>query len=246
MLFKSIKKNWFTLVEVLLVCSIFAIMVVGIILAVNRSYTFMNNTKLQIQATNLAREWVEMIFNIRDTNWRKCSWKKDDFRLYLGSGSTKENECNTESKEFRKWIYTINEWKNSSWDTYVYSEKLNITSDSAINTFYWNDWFWTDAYNSSRWSAKITFTGTYYYASGSQVKTWIIKNLLEGVEFYRIVRVYNVYCKAVDGSDVELISNSCNEPSDPKELRFCVKVFYRNNWDPHSSELCSIMTNFEE
>ena len=61
------RKKWFTLVEVLFVCSVFAIMVVWIILAINRSYTFMNNTRLQVRATNFAREWVEMMFNIRDT-----------------------------------------------------------------------------------------------------------------------------------------------------------------------------------
>jgi len=241
MLFKSIRKNWFTLVEVLLVCSIFAIMVVWIILAVNRSYTFMSNTKLQIQATNLAREWVEMMFNIRDTNWRKCSWKKDAFWLYLGTGSD-ESKCDISSQQqFTKWIYAINEWKNLSWDTYVYAGKL-----SELDDFYDNDWFWGNSYETLRWKAKISFSGTYYYASWSQIKTWEINQLLEWVDFYRIVRVYGIYCKSVDNKSNQEANNAfCKEDSDPKELRFCVKVFYRNLSVPHSTELCSIMTNFE-
>ena len=252
MLFKSIKKNWFTLVEVLLVCSIFAIMVVGIILAVSRSYTFMNNTKLQIQATNLAREWVEMMFNIRDTNWRKCSWKKDKFWLYLGTGSSNESICDISSANpeiFKEWIYSINEWKNWSWDTYLYG--LRITTNTG---FYSDEWFWaeTEQNSSNRNKTKVLFTGTYYYASWLQVKSWNIKDLLEGVEFYRVVRIYGIYNKNVNDSSAttdiwDLIDKEIDSKvSDPKELRFCVKVFYRNNWDPHSSELCSIMTNFEE
>ena len=246
---KSIRKNWFTLAETLLVCSIFAIMVVWIILAVNRSYTFMSNTKLKIQATNLAREWVEMMFNIRDTNWRKCSWKKDQFWLYLGSwaGINKEKECDTLGKDFAKWIFTINEWINWSWDTYVYANGLMLQQanvhESDINNFYSIDWFWNGNYT---W-AKISFSWSYYYRSEGK-QEWNIKDLLGGVDFYRIVRVYGIYKKDEDnnaGFDISTDSSALTNWT-PAEMRFCVKVFYRNHWDPHSSELCSIMTNFEE
>jgi hypothetical protein len=54
--------------------------------------------------------------------------------------------------------------------------------------------------------------------------------------------VYGVFCKNSSNSDD---TTNCSNDSDPKEMRFCVKVFYRWNWE-HSSELCSIMTNFME
>lgn len=246
MLLKSVKKKWFTLVEVLLVCSIFAIMVTWIILAVNRSYTFMNNTKLQIQATNLAREWVEMMFNIRDTNRRKCSWQKDQFWLYLGSGASASNEkeCNLWSDEykFKQWIYSINEGENWQGDAYIYAKNLNITNMD----FYSTDWFWKDAFSSARLNSKLLFDGSYYYRSWS-TKEWSMQDLLwREVDFYRVVRVYGLYCKSVWSSDQVVNNTFCKNGSDPKELRFCVKVFYRlGNWN-HDSELCSIMTNFEE
>jgi hypothetical protein len=44
------------LIELLLVCSAFAILVSGVIIAINRAYSFMNDTKLRIKATNFARE----------------------------------------------------------------------------------------------------------------------------------------------------------------------------------------------
>ena len=67
--FKS-KKRGFTLAEVLIVCSIFAVMVIWIIFAINRAFLFMNNTRISVRASNFAREWVEMVYNIRDSNWR--------------------------------------------------------------------------------------------------------------------------------------------------------------------------------
>jgi hypothetical protein len=44
------------MLEVVFVCTVFAMLVSGIILAINRTYIFMNNTKVLIRATNMARE----------------------------------------------------------------------------------------------------------------------------------------------------------------------------------------------
>lgn len=211
-------KYWFTLAEMLLVCSVFAIMIAGIILWINRAYVFMNNSKLQTLSTNLTREWVEMMFNIRDTNWRKSSWNKDTNRLSLG----------TWNEMFKEWIYALKEWKWQSWDSHVYAELL---TDKNLDNIYSSEWFWNS--NIITWS-KITFSGEYKYLSGTNVITWSVSSLLlNESEFYRIVRVFDVQNK------ISFCSESC-----PKEMRFCVKVFYRNNGNPHSTELCSIMTNF--
>jgi hypothetical protein len=56
------------------------------------------------------------------------------------------------------------------------------------------------------------------------------------------VRVFGVYKKDAENSSMELTNFTDWTPA---EMRFCVKVFYRWNWE-HSSELCSIMTNFME
>jgi hypothetical protein len=67
--------------------------------------------------------------------------------------------------------------------------------------------------------------------------------------FYRIIRVFWLYQKDIEEDDGFI---SCSSPgscdtSDPKELRFCVKVFYVSpNAVKGSSELCGILTNFLE
>ncbi len=225
------KKNAFTLAETIIVCSIFAIMVMWIILWINRGFLFMNNTKVLVRATNFAREGVEIVYNIRDTNRRKNSWEKDKHRMDAGTGVDKLNS----------WMYVIKEYENN-WDLYYYAEKIN----GVGNDFYWDD-FRSGWYTSQRISSKIMFPWTYSYYSWGVIETWNLEDLLwwAGIEFYRVLRVYGVYCKnspTLDPDD----SSSCSDDSDPKEIRFCVKVFYEFNGWHHASELCSIMTNFME
>ena len=227
----KIKKNAFTLAETIIVCTIFAIMVVWIILWINRAFLFMNNTRVLVRATNFAREWVEMVYNIRDTNRRKYSGEKDKHRLDAWTGTSL----------LTWWIYIIKEWITwASNDSYVYAEYLTWNTDfyDKMDVFFDND--------SDRNRSKIEFTWSYSYYSGGTIATWKLEDLLgwSGIEFYRILRVYGIYCKNNSEPNQVVDSSHCNNDSDPKEMRFCVKVFYEFNGWHHASELCSIMTNF--
>ena len=233
----SWKKNAFTLAETIIVCSIFAIMVIWIIIWINRAFFFMNNTRVLVRATNFAREWVEMVYNIRDTNRRKYSWEKDKHRLDAWTGS----------KLLTWWIYIIREW--ITWannDSYIYADYL------TWNTYFYDDMdvFFNDDNELYRNKSRIEFTWAYSYYSGDTIATWNLEDLLwwTGIEFYRILRVYWVYKK---NKSPYPWPNDFAEESEwrdwtPAELRFCVKVFYDFNGWHNTSELCSIMTNFME
>lgn len=228
------KKYWFTLLETILVCSAFALLITWIILAINRAFTFINNTRLAVRATNFAREWVEMMYNIRDTNRRKYSWERDAYRLNVWSWNN----------NFHQWLYVLSvEWTGS----FVYATYLGLSSScNDIDKFYSDDGFWWDDCKTNRNRAILDFSwSTYNYYSWG-IQTWNMQDLLiwDWLEFYRIVRVFGIYKKDEDATNT-LASNSQLTDWTPAEMRFCVKVFYRWNWQ-HSSELCSIMTNFEE
>ena len=227
------KKNWFTLAETVIVCTVFAIMILWVIIAINRAYTFLNDTRLRVMATNFAREGVEMMYNFRDTNRRKNPWDKDSHRIDIEGGA-----------KLSSWIYIINEGESASG---IYLTGLAVPN---INDFYDIEWFFGAANSGYREQSKITFTGSYKYLSGwvdiinreNNVKDdWDLKDFMDWfwATFYRVVRVYGVFCKNSNNPN----DTSPNE-SDPKELRFCVKVFYDVNGWHHASELCSIMTNF--
>ena len=241
---KKSKIWWFTLVEVILVCSVFAIFVSWIILWINRAFTFMNNTRLSVRATNFAREWVEMMYNIRDTNRRKCSWKRDNAWLYIGTGSTTyTTECEyDDDKLFSEWIYILSEGITGD-NKYIYASGLSIDD---YDIFYSSEWFFDSHFDDIRDSTKLTFTWTYKYLSWDTIETWEISELLwEWVNFYRIVRVYGIYKKNDSDPDIPAGENE-KKKWYPAEMRFCVKVFYESNWAKHESELCSIIKNFME
>ena len=238
MLNKKIRS--FTLAETILVCSIFVVFVLWIILWINRAFAYMNNTRVLVRATNFAREGVEMVYNLRDTNRRKCSGNRDATRLYRWwdydyCSDTEDGNLLTE------WLYTIKEWKTMGGDSYIYAEYLTGGSDD----FYSLEWFFNESSQSEREDAKITFSWAYSYYSWGVIATWNLEDLLKwtGIEFYRILRVFGVYKK--DTTDPQKWTTSYTN-SDPKEMRFCVKVFYEFNGWHHASELCSIMTNFME
>ena len=226
------KIKGFTLGEVIIICTIFAVMIIWLILAINRSFVFIDNTRLSIRASNLAREWVEMMYNLRDSNRRKYSWEKDKHRIDAYSWSNALSE----------WVYAIKEGKTSSWDSFIYLTWLSVPI-ANITGFYDIGWFFSENFSGSREKSKIDFTWTYSYYSGGIIETWNVDELVNvgWLDFYRIVRVYWIYCK----NSSSTTDTSCwNE--DPKEMRFCVKVFYRNSQWQHAKELCSIMTNFME
>ena len=147
-----------------------------------------------------------MVFNIRDTNRRKCSWKRDSFWLYLGSwaSASDEQNCNLPytNNMFKEWIYTIKEWINNEWDRLVYAERLNKLNDSSEQEAFYTDFdsFFSDDisdYKESREKSRVTFTWTYMYLSWSLengvLVTWEIGDLLwDGIEYYRILRVYGI------------------------------------------------------
>ena len=234
------KKNWFTLIELLLVCSAFAILVSGVIIAINRAYSFMNNTKLRIKATNFAREWVEMIFNMRDTNRRKHSWERDSYRLNVW----------TWSRNFQEWLYVLKEWITESGDKYFYADRwtdFDSHGTEGYEKYYTDGWFWW--YHEQTWEIQVVWDYNYMkYVDDERVsQTWSIQDLLfNEAKFYRVVRVFGIYCKTAGRPDIVVDSRNCDKTSDPKEMRFCVKVFYTNGSVRGSSELCSIMTNFME
>lgn len=224
----KVKKS-FTLLEVLIICGAFSIVIVSIIWAINRSYAFMNSTRMKVRAINFAREWMEMMFNVRDTNWRENSWEKDKYRLWSWV-------------KFDEGIYVLKEEKNATGDVRINATKLTV---SDIEGFYGDD-FWRDENASSRNLARLSFTWTYNYLTWKyegwvwkfDSTTWDVQDLLwNDGEFYRIVRVFGIVNKLPD--------SDCTGDSCPKEMRFCVKVFYKHQWE-HETELCSIMTNFEE
>ncbi len=79
--FKKMSRRAFTLMELLVVTVMIAIGLVTVIEGMSYATRMLTKTKSNVIAVNLAREWMEVIYTIRNTNWLRWSGVKDANRL---------------------------------------------------------------------------------------------------------------------------------------------------------------------
>ena len=70
------KGKWFTMIEVLLVLMLTSTTFMWIISAVIATTNYLTATRQKVNALNLAKEWVEVMYNIRNTNRRRWDNQK--------------------------------------------------------------------------------------------------------------------------------------------------------------------------
>lgn len=66
---KKINKSWMSIIEVIVAIFIFTMWLASIFLVITSSINLNEYWKNQIIASNLAREWLELIKNLRDSNY---------------------------------------------------------------------------------------------------------------------------------------------------------------------------------
>lgn len=62
------KRKAVTLVEVVIALFVFAVGILAVVRVITTNISVIDTMKLKMQAQSLAKEWIDMIFNIRDTN----------------------------------------------------------------------------------------------------------------------------------------------------------------------------------
>lgn len=77
------KKNWFTMVEIILILVIIATALITIIQGISKTTQYISEMRQRTIALNLAKEGIEAVYNIRDTNWRRRSANRDQCWLKI-------------------------------------------------------------------------------------------------------------------------------------------------------------------
>lgn len=114
------KNSWFSIIEVLIAIFIFAMAMASIFMVISWSINANKLSKDQIIASNLAREQIEIIRNLRDNNYANLrKWN------YI------PNSSNDYSKIFASWIYKI----ENDFSDPTYNYKLEIWTITPS----WND-----------------------------------------------------------------------------------------------------------
>ncbi len=232
-------KKWFTLIEVMIVIVILSVWILWAYTVVDHSINFINATKVKVLAINYAREWIEGVLNIRDTNWRR--W----------SGAGLRDAC---------WL-KINPlddgWDGCENDAWFGSGSYLLVEKSAANQNYFTLKKTTSALNVKDDDMIDDSDKTYLLCTDSS--TWYIKNCPNGTSasakitktqglFFREIQ-WGYLIKKIDASPLTCLnwednSGTCGN-SDFKEKNFCSIVEYKwfARW---RIKLCSAITNWKE
>lgn len=250
----SVRNKWFTLIEIVIGMLVIWVWLIAVITILQYATKLTNTTKSQVVAINLAREGIERIYNIRDTNWKMFASKKDQCRL---ASEPRANVTNCEQIPRITidglWFW----WATSAW---TYLSTMDPTSQYFSTWTYVLSWVNTELRirtdNNNSWIESPddlvfrmcldTTTNIWDQCSNFTTGTPIFQT--KYWRFWRGIEIKGLYTK--DGS-VGWAALTCTDwsgwcgNSNAKELRFCSKVDYIFD-TVRSIELCTAMTNFLE
>lgn len=228
-------KKAFTMMELVVIWFLLSVGFWSIITMLNSWVRFTQIIRTKIVALNLAREWVEAMFQIRDTNRRRWSSKRDLCRLKIDSLVDDGGDgCEVGDKWFGSGNYII--FWTGIWDQKYFIVQMITGSQmklfDGIGT-------WDLEYSLCFWSGqRYTCPWVEYTWSEGKFFRQIIGKWL----FLKDSNVGWTYLDCADGSDQGWV---CGD-STAKEYRFCSRVEYDNGKWVSNVEICSLMTNFLE
>lgn len=259
-------KKSFTLIELIIAIWLFGVGLIAVFVVLTNGFKTMAQARWQVVAINLAREGVEMMLNVRDTNLRKWAGKKDQCWLNARSIFTVDDSlCENET-----WIGsgigsipTYASGGNSKVPVIIpFSSDLNISNgiDSLAA-----EWMYELMLNTG-WSftSAIYFSGSnwvncYNVVSGqlSSSTSCLPRSYSPAGRFYRIIKNIKLADKhptttggriltCANGASTDVSTGQPCWTSLAKELRFCSEVQYQVDKANRTVTMCSVMTNFKE
>lgn len=247
----SVRNKWFTLIEIVIGMLVIWVWLIAVITILQYATKLTNTTKSQVVAINLAREGIERVYNMRDTNWKMFASKKDQCRLASEPRAGVEN-CETIPRITKEgigfsWSYISTMDPNNTYfatGSYVLSwvnTELRVRTENASSGIEGDD-------------AAVfrmcldTETNTWDNCSNFTTGTPIFQTKYG--RFWRGIQMKWLYNK--DDSSVGWTELLCADwdtswcgTNDAKELRFCSRVDYIFD-AVRTIELCTAMTNFLE
>ena len=126
----------FTLIETIIAISVFCIGILAALTWITKTLRNQDYANTQIKSAFFAREWIELMFNLRDANYRKelpwnCIFKE---AIITSDSDIEETQLD---KEFCDW-YFWSWWNNIlkiglSHDDYIYVETWSLEDDFETN-----------------------------------------------------------------------------------------------------------------
>lgn len=226
---KYSNKKWFTLIELIICVVIISMWFFGVIAAVKAWINFMEKTRKEVIAINMARSWMEIVYNIRDTNRNRRTSQVEKCWLKIDPMNDWWDWCEDDA-----WFNTGNYipliWQ-SSWQKYFLlswiNNDLNLKDDMDSSDYAYTMclswWTWQNCH--------------WIIATWDSIKEW---------KFFRQIKWLWLQDKE-NNSILNCVNwnnlNCWDEKA--KEFRFCSRVEYLYWWwDIWNVEFCWILTNF--
>lgn len=222
----------------MLVVVMLSVWVLSIVKIIDYGIKYSDKTKKRVIAINIAKEWLELVFNIRDTNWLRRSATPNQCRL-------KKNPL----------IDDWNDWcENDAW-VWSWNYVLSwITTDSS-QIYYIMSWAIWKLQLNQNWNIMIDNEDKVYSLCKDTKWFWYnCPNQNQSIDewrYFRMIKWLWVFDKSAWwwswNPNNYLVCNDWTTcwNNDPKEYRFCSRVEYLWNWY-NDVELCSLMTNFKK
>ena len=157
------KLSSFTLIETIIAISIFCIWILTVLFGLSKTLRNQNYANTQIKSAFFAREWIELMFNLRDANYHKeLPWNC----IFQWSKYVDEDWC---KERFEPWnILKISIWSE---DEYVHAELWNLKNDFDEDFENYQIYFHTwNIINDQTWFV-------YNHTWSEEEKTWFARYL---------------------------------------------------------------------
>lgn len=152
-MFKAIKR-WITIVEIIIAIIIFWLWVLTILNMIIENLSLLDKVKNKTTATFLSKEWIEIVYNIRD--WNSDRWLRWDCARMNSAFDCIQRFSNLSSYKVSlniTWYYNISTTTDNPEDNMLYYHTWTITKMSPIWAVILT-WFWYD-YDSNWWEQTI-------------------------------------------------------------------------------------------
>ena len=220
--------KWFTIMEILVTISILAIAFAWIFVVLKNSSWLIAQSQAKTQTINLSREGIEIVHNIRDTNWMRRSWQKEECRLKADPLADDDGICSNDDR-IQAWRYTIIQQSTENNQQYF---ALQTVSGAGLD----------DAENARAISWDIQICDQWSIGENCDTS--------HGQTILRVIEIKGLYQKDTTTVWGEMLN--CNNGEDPlcgtnspKELVFCAHT-HSIGEKITKTTLCSAITNFAQ
>lgn len=228
---RILRKYGFTIREILIIIVIVSVGLLSVVVVLTNGMTYVQKTREKVIALNLAREWMEAVYQIRDTNrtrwagvkdqcWLKLNPLVDEWGdncgndLWISSGSYVLQRLTTGGQEY---FALTGPWESIYTDAILSTDitKYSLCQKSG----YWDSCMWENS-STSEWKyfREIQWLGL--YLKDSLVPWWT-----------------GIVCTWWTSPDCWT--------SSAKEFRFCSRVVYMGE-STSEVKLCGVLTNFRD